>query len=98
MPIFDFILHLDTHLANFTAAYGAFTYLLLFTIIFCETGLVIAPFLPGDSLLFAAGALAALGSLNILWLLLFLIVAAVLGDTANYLVGHFFGDRLIHHP
>ena len=96
--IFDFILHLDTHLASFTAAYGVFTYLLLFIIIFCETGLVIFPFLPGDSLLFAAGALAALGSLNFLLLLLLLMAAAILGDTTNYLVGHFFGDRLIHLP
>jgi len=94
----DLILHLDTHLYNLTLTYGVITYLILFLVIFCETGLVVTPFLPGDSLLFAAGAIAALGSLNILVLLAVLIFAAILGDTVNYWIGHFFGEQLIAHP
>lgn len=94
----DFILHLDTYLGQIIAAYGVATYLILFVIIFIETGLVLIPFLPGDSLLFAAGAFAALGSLNIFWLLLLLGVAAVLGDTVNYWIGHFFGEQIIANP
>jgi len=93
-----YILHLDVHLYNLTTAYGALTYLLLFLVIFCETGLVIFPFLPGDSLLFASGALAALGSLNLLILLIVLCLAAVLGDTVNYSIGRFFGERMVAHP
>ena len=73
--------------------YGFWTYLILFTIIFCETGLVVTPFLPGDSLLFAAGAFAALGSLDIKLLLILLIVAAIVGDTVNYWIGHYIGPR-----
>lgn len=96
--IVDFILHIDTHLADLTAAYGAAIYVILFVIIFIETGLVFTPFLPGDSLLFAAGALAALGSLNIYTMVPLLIAAAILGDTANYWIGHFFGEKLIAHP
>ena len=94
----DFILHLDVHLGQIIANYGMLTYALLFVIIFIETGLVIMPFLPGDSLLFAAGAFAALGSLNILAVVLLLILAAILGDTANYWIGHFFGEKLIANP
>lgn len=94
----DFILHLDVHLGEIIASYGTLTYALLFVIIFIETGLVIMPFLPGDSLLFAAGAFAALGSLNILALVLLLILAAFLGDTANYWIGHFFGEKLLANP
>lgn len=92
----DFILHLDKHLADFTSNYGLLTYLLLFLIIFLETGLVVAPFLPGDSLLFAAGALAALpdSGLSLFWLWILLVVAAVLGDTANYHIGKLFGNKL----
>lgn len=96
--MFDFILHIDTHLGQIITTYGVMTYAILFIIIFMETGLVFTPFLPGDSLLFAAGAFAALGSLNIAVLLALLFVAAVLGDTANYWIGHFFGKQIIAHP
>lgn len=91
----DFVLHLDKHLSPIIAEYGAWTYLLLFLIVFCETGLVVTPFLPGDSLLFAAGAFAATGSLSVVWLIVILIVAAVLGDTVNYWIGHSLGKRLL---
>lgn len=94
----DFILHIDVHLGQLIAAYGALTYAILFVIIFIETGLVITPFLPGDSLLFAAGAFAAIGSLNVFGLLVLLMGAAILGDTVNYWIGHFFGERLIANP
>ncbi len=90
----DIFLHLDKHLATIIQTYGALTYLLLFVIIFCETGLVVTPFLPGDSLLFAAGVFASMGSLNIAVLLVLLGIAAVAGDTVNYWVGHFVGPRL----
>ena len=96
--LIDFILHLDVHLGQIISAYGSLTYALLFLIIFVETGLVVTPFLPGDSLLFAVGAFAALGSLNIFMLLILLMVAAILGDTANYWVGHFFGEKLVANP
>ncbi len=96
--VFDFILHIDVHLGQIIATYGTATYAILFAIIFMETGLVFTPFLPGDSLLFAAGAFAALGSLNIAALLLVLFVAAILGDTANYWIGHFFGRQIVAHP
>ncbi len=89
----DFILHFDDHLKNFTANYGTLTYAILFVIIFAETGLVITPFLPGDSLLFAAGAIAALGSLNVWWLIVLLIIAAIAGDTVNYWIGNYIGPR-----
>lgn len=96
--MFEFILHIDVHLGQIIATYGIATYAILFAIIFMETGLVFTPFLPGDSLLFAAGAFAALGSLNIGLLLFLLFVAATLGDTANYWIGHFFGKKIIAHP
>ncbi len=93
--LFDFFLHIDVHLGQIIQTYGAVSYGIMFLIIFVETGLVFVPFLPGDSLLFAAGAFAALGTLNV-WLLLFVItLAAILGDTANYWIGHFFGDALL---
>jgi len=98
MPIFDFILHIDTHLGEIISQYGPLTYLFLFIIIFIETGLVLTPFLPGDSLLFAAGAFAATGLLNIFWLIFLLFLAAVLGDTSNYWIGHFFGKKILSHP
>ncbi len=89
----DLFLHLDVHLSSVITQYGAWTYGLLFMVIFIETGLVVTPFLPGDSLLFAAGTFAALGSLNVWLLFLLLAVAAILGDTVNYWVGHFLGER-----
>ena len=94
--LLDFVLHLDKHLSPIIQEYGAWTYLLLFAIVFCETGLVVTPFLPGDSLLFAAGAFAANGSLSVWALAGALIAAAVLGDTANYWIGHFLGHRLLN--
>jgi len=94
----DFILHLDTHLTQLVTTYGVLTYGVLFLIIFAETGFVITPFLPGDSLLFAAGAIAALGSLNVWFIVAVLVVAAVLGDTANYWIGHFFGRKIVDNP
>jgi membrane-associated protein len=93
--IIDFILHLDIYLGQIISSYGIATYAILFATIFVETGLVFVPFLPGDSLLFAAGAFAAIGSLNIFFLLVLLIAAAVLGDTVNYWVGHFIGDKIV---
>ncbi|MEO8480181.1 MAG: DedA family protein, partial [Gemmatimonadota bacterium] len=89
----DFFLHLDTHLAEIIADYGTWTYAILFLIIFVETGLVIMPLLPGDSLLFAAGTFAALGSLNPLLLIALLATAAILGDTVNYWIGKRIGAR-----
>lgn len=90
----DLFLHLDKHLENVTRNYGLWTYAILFLIIFAETGLVVTPFLPGDSLLFMAGALATRGELSILFLLVLLFVAAVLGDSLNYAVGQYLGPRL----
>lgn len=94
----DFILHIDVHLGQIISTYGFTTYVILFLIIFVETGLVFVPFLPGDSLLFAAGAFAALGSLNIVSVWVLLTVAAILGDTCNYWIGHFFGQKLVDNP
>jgi len=88
----DFILHIDVHLAEITARYGLGTYIILFLIVFCETGLVVMPLLPGDSLLFAAGAISALGTLDPV-VLVVLIVAAILGDTVNYWIGSWIGPR-----
>jgi len=92
------LLHLDEYLTDIVSQYGTLTYAILFLIVFAETGFVVTPFLPGDSLLFAAGAIAALGSLNVWGIVLLLIVAAVLGDTANYWIGHFFGRKIVDHP
>lgn len=94
--LLDIFLNLDKHLEAIVGQYGGLTYLVLFLIIFCETGLVVTPFLPGDSLLFAAGAIASLGSLSVWWLLFLLVIAAILGDTVNYWVGHFLGRRLLN--
>jgi membrane-associated protein len=94
----DFVLHIDVHLGQIISTYGIATYAILFVVIFIETGIVFTPFLPGDSLLFAAGAFAALGALNIFALLGLLTIAAILGDTSNYWIGHFFGEKLIANP
>ncbi len=91
----DFILHIDVHLVEMVNRYNDATYLILALIIFCETGLVVTPFLPGDSLLFAAGALAAAGSLNIGLLILILFIAAFAGDNTNYAIGNFIGHRIM---
>lgn len=96
--LIDFILHLDEHLLALTTQYGALTYGILFLIVFAETGFVVTPFLPGDSLLFAAGAIAALGSLNVWVILILLIIAAIVGDTVNYWIGHFFGQKIVDNP
>ncbi|MBI2420069.1 MAG: DedA family protein [Ignavibacteriales bacterium] len=92
--LFDFIIHIDKHLVDITAQYGVLTYAILFAIIFAETGLVFTPFLPGDSLLFAAGAIAALGSLDVHTLAGLLIAAAIIGDNTNYWIGRYIGPKL----
>ena len=91
--LIDFVLHMDVHLNEIISNYGVWTYGILFFVIFMETGFVVTPFLPGDSLLFAAGTFAALGSLNPFYLFLLLTVAAILGDTVNYSIGHYIGPR-----
>ncbi|WP_414502392.1 DedA family protein [Zymobacter sp. IVIA_5232.4 C2] len=98
--LLDFILHIDVHLTQLVADYGVWTYAILFAILFCETGLVVTPFLPGDSLLFMAGTLAARpdNGLNIHLMVLLMLGAAVLGDAVNYAIGHFFGERLFSNP
>jgi len=90
----EIMLHLDKHLAGLVAQYGAWVYAILFVIVFCETGLIVLPFLPGDSLLFVAGAVAAAGGMHIGLLVVLLIVAAVLGDAVNYAAGAWFGPRV----
>lgn len=90
----DFILHIDQHLIDITAAYGMWTYAVLAVIVFAETGLVVTPFLPGDSLLFAAGAICALGTMNVWVMIALLIVAAILGDAVNYTIGNRLGPRI----
>jgi membrane-associated protein len=94
----DFILHIDVHLAALATAYGLWLFLILFLIIFCETGLVVTPFLPGDSLLFVTGAIAATGAFDIHLMVLTLIVAAILGDTANYYIGRAIGLKIFDRP
>lgn len=90
----NIFMHLDKHLNAVIQSYGTWTYAILFAIIFCETGLVVTPILPGDSLLFAAGAFAAIGSLDPLWLFVLLTIAAVAGDTLNYGIGYYLGPRV----
>jgi len=89
----DLFLHIDKNLVAVVASYGGWSYLILFLVIFMETGLVVTPFLPGDSLIFAAGAICAMGSLSIYWLTALLFAAAFLGDTVNYWIGHFVGPK-----
>ena len=93
--LIDVVLHLDRHLVELIRDYGAWVYLILFLIIFAETGLVVTPFLPGDSLLFVAGTLAAAGGMDIGLLILLLCVAAILGDSVNYAIGKHVGDRMV---
>lgn len=94
MPFIDLFLNLDQHLQAAVANYGVWIYIILIAIIFCETGLVVTPILPGDSLLFAAGALAAMGLLNIYLLFFTLLIAAILGDALNYQIGHYVGLKV----
>jgi len=94
----DYVMHLDKNLSILVNQYGVITYAILFIIVFAETGLVIFPFLPGDSLLFAAGAIAALGSLHIGLVVLILMIAAIVGDTVNYWIGHYFGRKIVDNP
>jgi len=94
--IIDIALHLDRYLSAIIQQYGAWTYGILFAVVFIETGFVVMPFLPGDSLLFAAGTFAALKALNIYWLLGLLTAAAIIGDTVNYWVGHALGPKIFH--
>lgn len=98
--IVDFVLHIDAHLAGLISLYGIWIYAILFLIIFCETGLVITPFLPGDSLLFVAGALAAIpgNPMNVHLIVLVLMTAAILGDASNYIIGRLFGERMFSNP
>ncbi|HBZ15961.1 DedA family protein [Pantoea sp. NPDC088449] len=98
--LIDFILHIDVHLAELVAQYGVWIYAILFLILFCETGLVVTPFLPGDSLLFVAGALAALpgNDLNVHLMVTLLVIAAILGDAVNYTIGRLFGEKLFSNP
>ena len=96
--LIDFILHIDQHLIELTQTYGLWIYAILFLIMFCETGLVVTPFLPGDSLLFAAGAVAALGGMNVHMAAALLLAAAVIGDAANFAIGKYFGEKLFAKP
>lgn len=93
--MFEFVMHIDKHLGQIINDYGVLSYAILFAIIFAETGFVFTPFLPGDSLLFAAGAFSAIGSFNIALLIGMLYIAAFVGDTVNYWIGRFFGQKII---
>ena len=94
--LLDFFIHLDHHITLIVENFGIWSYLILFLIIFCETGLVVTPFLPGDSLLFAVGALTAQGSLHLGWVFGFLCAAAILGDTVNYWIGHLWAPKVFN--
>ena len=95
--LIDFFIHLDKYLPLIVQSFGIWAYVLVFIVIFCETGLVVTPILPGDSLLFALGAIASQGALNIEALCVLLCVAAILGDTVNYAIGHFIGPKVFHY-
>lgn len=97
MQFIDMVLHVDKYLGMFIAQYGSMIYLVLFAIVFCETGLVVFPFLPGDTLLFIAGAFCASGSMHAGLLLALLIVAAVTGNSLNYWIGHLIGEKVYTH-
>lgn len=92
--IIDFIVHIDKYIELIIDTFGAFSYFILFLVIFCETGLVVTPFLPGDSLLFVAGAFASRGAFNIFILYILFIAAAIIGDSVNYWIGHYFGEHV----
>ena len=94
MQLLEFVLHVDRYLGNFVTHYGAWVYALLFLIIFVETGLVVMPFLPGDSLLFVVGALCGTGHLSLPWVMGLLVVAAIVGDQLNYRIGRYFGPKV----
>lgn len=96
--LIDFILHIDQHLQFIVAHYGIWIYAILFLLIFCETGLVVTPFLPGDSLLFAAGSIAAVGEMNVHLMVALLLIAAIVGDAVNFSLGKYFGQRLFANP
>lgn len=96
--LIDFILHIDQHLQFIVAQYGIWIYAILFLLIFCETGLVVTPFLPGDSLLFAAGSIAAVGEMNVHLMVALLLIAAIVGDAVNFALGKYFGQRLFANP
>lgn len=93
--LIDFVIHIDKHLAEIIQSYGTWTYLILFLIIFCETGLVVTPFLPGDSILFVIGALGATGALDLKLAVVLLIIAAIVGNTINYFIGKMIGYRIL---
>jgi len=92
----DVVLHLDRHLLDLCTQYGTWVYAILFVVIFCETGLVVTPFLPGDSLLFAVGSLAAINALDLTTSIILLLLAAILGDTVNYWIGDYVGPKVFH--
>src|SRR5690554_138518 len=92
----DLVVHLDVHLEAFVAQHGPWVYALLFAIVFCETGLVVTPFLPGDSLLFVAGAVAAVGGMHLYLLIMTLVAAALCGDNVNYWIGRWIGPRIFY--
>lgn len=98
MPIIDFILHIDAHLIELAQNYGVWIYAILFLIVFAETGLVVTPFLPGDSMLFALGAMGAIGAIDPLLVAAVIIAAAFCGDNSNYFIGRFFGHKLFSNP
>jgi membrane-associated protein len=96
LTIIDLFVHLDRHLIWLLQHFGVWVYLIVFIVVFCETGLVVTPLLPGDSLLFGLGALAAIGNLNVAWLFVLLSIAAIAGDTVNYFIGKYIGPRVFH--